>query len=185
MWINAVFKDGVLQFRNTQQKRADRYSPGDPLLYEFTEATLETAGSALTGNIRMYSPRTMEPERPMYVSLQKGAAPMKANVGSQAKNRVESSRMSLPGKGSESLRAYPNPFTGTISVRFTLEEESSVQLALYSSAGKNVYTSAAQSLPAGEQVLSLTPHIPEGVYVLKVYTAGRTWQTIVIKKGGE
>ncbi len=182
VWINAVFKDGVLQFRNTQQKRTDRYLPDEPLWYEFTEAVLETSGSALTGNIRMYSPRTMEPERPMYLSLQKFTAPVKGSK--ENKSSAESSRMALPGQDAHKLTAYPNPFTGTIQVRFMLEEDASVQVALYTSAGKNVFMSGAQTFAAGEQVVSLTPRVPEGVYILKVFTANRSWQTIVIKKGG-
>ncbi len=177
VFIQATFKDGVLHFQNTQQKRTDRYMPGDPVLYEFTQATLETAGSALTGNIRMYSPRTMEPERPMYVSLQKQRL---AGTG-----KDKSSPEPQTEKEQEKLRAYPNPFNSTIQVYFTLEEASSVRVALYNSAGRNVYMSGKKSLSAGEQTLSLNPAIPTGVYTLKVFAADQTWETIVVKKGGE
>ncbi len=182
VWIKATLKDGVLSFQDTRQKRADRYSPGDPILYEFTEAIIEPVGSSLIGNIRMYSPRTMEPERPMYMNLQKVLPP----TAEKTKNKPGSSKsLPLPGQDTEKLRAYPNPFTGTIYVRFALEEAASVQLALYDHSGKNVYMSSKQALPAGEQTLSLTPKVPAGVYIVKVYAPNHTWQTIVVKKGGE
>ena len=168
VWLNATFKDGALLFENTRQTREDRYSPEEPILYQFTEATIQAANASLTGNIRMYSPESMEPQRPMYISLQKAGT---TTIEEELKN--------------SSLRAYPNPFSNELNLCFTLSEPAKVTVAIYDYAGRNVFMSNMGEYSAGEQRFVFTPNLAQGVYIVKVFAGKQSYQVIVMKEGGK
>lgn len=169
VWVNATFKDGILHFENTQMHTKDHYLPEEPILYQFTEAEIQAVGSSLTGNIRMYSPQLMEPQRPMYLSLHK--------VGTKGIEEQEESQ--------RNIKAYPNPFSDKINLAFTLTENADVKVAIYDYSGRNVHMTDMGTLQAGEQRFSLTPNLEPGVYIVKVFAGKQTFQVIIVKEGGQ
>lgn len=169
LWVNATFKNGTLHFENTQIHSTDHYFPEEPVLYKFTDAEIQAVASSLTGNIRMYSPQIMEPQRPMYLSLHK----------------VETTGIDETGQNKQNMKAYPNPFSDKLNLAFTLSETTNVKLAIYDYSGRNVHMTELGTLQIGEQRLSLTPNITQGVYIVKVFAGKQTFQTIVVKKGGQ
>lgn len=169
VWVNATIKDGILHFENTQMHSKDHYLPEEPILYQFTEAEIQAVASSLTGNIRMYSPQLMEPQRPMYLSLYKTRA-----------SGIEDTR-----KDNKYIKAYPNPFSDNLNLAFTLSENADVKVAIYDYSGRNVHMTALGTLQAGEQRFSMTPNLEQGVYIVKVFAGKETFQVIVVKEGGQ
>ncbi|MBQ8361390.1 MAG: SEL1-like repeat protein [Bacteroidaceae bacterium] len=167
--LNATFKDGILHFENTQMKTYDHYSPTAPVLYEFTEAKISAFASSLTGNLRMFSPQTMEPQRPMYISLHK----------------VGTTTVAEDKEAHTVVKAYPNPFSDKLNLALTLQESCNVQIAIYDYSGRNVYMTDMGDVAVGEQRFVLTPNLSQGVYIVKAFAGKRTYQVIVIKKGGK
>jgi hypothetical protein len=72
--------------------------------------------------------------------------------------------------------AYPNPFSGSATLGYELEEASTVTVAVYDVAGRKVAdVMNARSLPAGPGQLSLTSaDLPSGVYFVKLSTPARS-----------
>ena len=170
VWLNATIKDGILHFENTQVHSDDHYSPEEPILYKFINANIHAVSSSLTGNIRMYSPQTMEPQRPMYINLYKTNA-------SDIDNNKEDKK--------QNIKAYPNPFSDKLNLVFTLPEPAEVKLAIYDYSGRNVYLTDIGTLQNGEQRFSLTPNLAQGVYIIKIFAGKLTYQVIVVKEGGK
>lgn len=168
-WVNATLRNGILYFENTQIHSKDHYLPDKPILYQFTEAEVQAVASSLTGSIRMYSPQLMEPQRPMYISLYKVGA-----------NGIEEGN-----ENRQNIKAYPNPFSNKLNLAFTLSETANAKLVIYDYSGRNVYMNGLGTLQAGEQRLSLTPNLAQGVYIVKVFAGKQTFQVIIVKEGGQ
>ena len=83
------------------------------------------------------------------------------------------------------LMAYPNPFSGQMTLELDLSKPvSGATVAMFSQTGMNVYSARLGSLPAGKQTFTITPSVSDGVYVLIVTAGDDHWQTIVIKRRG-
>jgi hypothetical protein len=117
----------------------------------------------------MFSPESMEPERPMYLSLRK------ANAGTSI----------LPETAAGGLKAYPVPFTGELNISFTLDGEEPVRIGLYSYSGACVYLYDAGKLTAGEQHLAVSPALPAGTYIVKLFAGRQSAQAIVVSNGNK
>ncbi|HZV12535.1 MAG TPA: T9SS type A sorting domain-containing protein [Candidatus Kapabacteria bacterium] len=79
---------------------------------------------------------------------------------------------------------YPNPFSASTAISFTLNVQQSVTLAVYNQLGKQVAMLANRRMDAGTHSVSFdASNLPEGVYFYKL-TAGdltQTRQMIVVK----
>ena len=134
----------------------------------FKHADLAVSGGCLAGALRLYSVTYQEPERPMYVCMRKEAAATPADSA-----------------GASRLTASPKPFSGQVTVEFDLPETvADATVGLFSQAGMNVYSAKLGSLPAGRQTFTVSPSVPDGVYVLTMTAGNKRWQTIVIKRRG-
>lgn len=79
--------------------------------------------------------------------------------------------------------AFPNPFTGQLTVQLQLAQPEQVQLSLTDMAGRNVLVLPVQQLGAGTQQLQLdTRNLPAGVYLLRI-ESGDTARTLRVVKG--
>lgn len=72
------------------------------------------------------------------------------------------------------LRTWPNPFNGTVNVEVMLLQPGKIRLELYNLLGRQVWSSAAQSMPAGvaRQPIRLES-MASGVYFLRVLSDRR------------
>lgn len=171
--LKAEQNNGSLRFIDTRQYRTDHYNTADnPVLFRFEQAEIQITGNelgtTLTGNIRMYSPESMEPERPMYLSLRK------ANAGITA----IASATQIGG-----MRAYPIPFNNELNISFMQAEDEVVKIGIYNHSGACVYLYNAGRLPAGEQLLKLNPSLPKGAYIVKLFAGKSSSQAIVLSNG--
>lgn len=80
----------------------------------------------------------------------------------------------------DNLVVYPNPFTHSFSFNLSLNEQSSVTIALHSLTGTVLYTEKL-ALPAGNHSHTITVNVPSGAYLLKVNYGNKHKSTIVIK----
>jgi hypothetical protein len=120
----------------------------------------DDTASFLTGNLQMYSPETMEPNQPMYLSLRK----------------VTNTTLET----SERFSVYPNPFEDGLNISFYQVEFSAVQVAVFTTSGQRVYLESLGTLPEGQQDITLKLSLKAGVYVLKVFTGKKAYQTVVV-----
>jgi hypothetical protein len=78
--------------------------------------------------------------------------------------------------------AFPNPFTGQLTVQLQLAQPEQIQLSLTDMAGRNVLSMPVQQLAAGSQQLQLdTRNLPAGVYLLRI-ESGDTARTLRVVK---
>ena len=81
-----------------------------------------------------------------------------------------------PARGS--LRAWPNPARGAITVTFTLSHPETGRLELFDLAGRRVWTGAPAALQQGPQRLTIgaeaTRSLPAGVYLARLTTPSLT-----------
>jgi hypothetical protein len=75
------------------------------------------------------------------------------------------------------LQSYPNPASGSLSIRFGLAEAGPVELTVYDLAGRRVATLLEDDLPAGERLVSWDCRddtgraAPSGVYLYRLVCA--------------
>ena len=62
-------------------------------------------------------------------------------------------------------------------------EDEAVKVGIYSYSGVCVYLYDAGRLPAGEQRLTLSPLLPEGIYIVKLFAGKSSSQVIVLSNG--
>ncbi len=87
-----------------------------------------------------------------------------------------------PGKSGLELTSYPNPFTGSTNIEFTLTENSKVEIAIYNHLGQLVETLVHEKLTAGTyQTAWQAGNVPEGIYLCKVKAGIRNLTTKLIK----
>jgi hypothetical protein len=72
--------------------------------------------------------------------------------------------------------AYPNPFSGSATIGYELDQAATVTVAVYDVAGRKVAdVMNARSLPVGAGQLSLSSaDLPSGVYFVKMSTPARS-----------
>jgi len=117
----------------------------------------------------MYSSETMEPERPMYLSLRK--------ANSETPEIIKTTV--------EDLKVYPVPFGNELNLSFMQTEEVSVKIGIYNYLGACVYLYDAGKLPVGEQHFVIKPQLPSGTYIVKLITENRSSQVVVISNGSK
>ena len=123
----------------------------------------------ITGRLRLYSMAQREPERPMYITLQK----------------MEKKEQDNEFDVENNIFAYPNPFAQQVTLSFELSEDMYQAKALiYSQSGINVANYSLGNLSAGHHAISLRPAIPDGMYVLYVVAGKQRLQTYIVKRRG-
>ena len=162
--LSGSYNDGVIVFDDTRQKRRDHYTPRG-MWYAFDTARVALTGNMLVGNIAMHSLKEREPERPIYFYTCRTGEDPAAN-----ENRIYS---------------YPNPFATQFNAHFELDNACEAYLGIYSVTGVNAYFSRLGTLQPGAHTIAVSPQIPDGTYLLKVFAGEETLETVIVKKGGE
>ena len=177
--FDAIFSDSALIFSTAQYSRTDHYHPVNPVLWQFKKARLELVKKSdsiyLAGNLQLWSPQTKEPSKPLYLLLERQISREKSD------NSQQSSLAGINGPVSD-LIAFPNPFNQGLSLSFTLQNPSEVNVTVYGMDGNIVGKSFFIHLPAGKQTLPLTLTVPVGSYLVKVKCGESVVTTIVVKQ---
>jgi photosystem II stability/assembly factor-like uncharacterized protein len=79
------------------------------------------------------------------------------------------------GRALGTISLYPNPAKEQVKIRMLLNRSSIVSVEVYNITGKPVTGIAPQTLPGGEQTLTLQLNtLQSGIYILKLRTGGKT-----------
>jgi hypothetical protein len=169
--VQGLWTDTCLLFTKAEQGRNDHYNISRKVKWNFTNARLQLlndfTGSYLAGNIQMFSPETMEPQRPMYMNIRKTQS-----VDSKAITNSDINKFAV----------YPNPFSEGLNVDFYQSSDSKVNARVYTTNGNCIYSADLGNYAVGEQKLTLLLKLPTGVYFFKLITDSKQYQTIVIRK---
>jgi hypothetical protein len=151
------------------QYRKGHYDVKGKTLWTFTDAQLQVlsddTSSYLAGNLQMYSPETMEPNQPVYLTLRK----------------TSQSVVAVPTQP-QGFNVYPNPFEDGLNIGFYQAKESTVRVTVYKAAGVMVYEASLGKFAQGQQNITLSLRLDPGAYVLKLIAGDKVYQSVVIRK---
>ena len=171
--INGTITDTALVFFDAKSNRTDHYHR-NPIQFFFKSANLNISEvdsvTWLCGNIRFFSEMTMEPERPMYISLNRTNINPKPEIPDSQEKLIDN------------LRAFPNPFRDYLSISFNLKKESVVKIMVYTIDGRKVYQAEPGKLLTGINIQNMQLDVPEGVYIVKVNCGSESAAAIILKK---
>ena len=164
--FEAFVTDSTLRFENTSYARTDYYNRRQAVKWDFTRAILEKTETAdeifLAGNIQMFSPRTKEPEKPMYISLR------------QKKENRETDE--------SKFTAYFMPFGNDVRISFTNDKAQDTLLKLYSINGQFLYEEDLGNLPAASHSYIVNLPLASGQYIMYLQQGSTTQTSLLIKK---
>ena len=177
--IKATLTTKAMVFSQMQYSKTNHYSADRPELAILKRAHLQfnhlDTLVYLSGNIEEFIPSRNEPSKPLYLALQRVAA-------SNSKGNINLTNEDGSLMASTPLRAYPNPFGGTISIDFELKEASKVTTELLTIDGKVVYSNPAGTLSAGSYSLHIqTQKIAAGYYTLVLHYGNKIRTAKVVK----
>ncbi len=100
--------------------------------------------------------------------------PVKINMDLVSGNQ-ELNRLSM-------LQIYPNPFTGSFTIEFSLSEAELTQIELIDLTGRVVAVVMNQTIPAGMQVIPWDGRLEKGVYFCRINAGNQTLIQKIIRQ---
>lgn len=158
--------DAEMRFENVEFCTYNRYSSTYTSQYRFDTADICCADNLITGSLRLYSLTEQEPERPMYLCIQKDDV-----AEAQGEN------------GNTRIYAYPNPFVDHFTLNFELDEEvPDTRVCIYTQGGLSRLNYRIGALPAGRHTFNVSaPQLDKGTYVVHVYAGSHDYETLIFK----
>lgn len=169
-----IGSDGCIKFADTHLKLGERYSGPEGVDYRLDYAQLELWPNKISGEFGLYSNLLREPERPMYIELERAGT---ANYTKGDTNSDETL---------SSISIAPNPFVDTFNATIELVEDvKNVQARFFSNTGMMEQVINLGDMAKGKHEVMLSPNIRNGLYVLNVTAGKQVLRTIISKKGGD
>ena len=163
--------NGNIKFDDNNLKLAERYATIAEVDYRIERAQVEVWPNTISGEIRLYSKLLREPERPMYIELEKAGVRNNSSVSVEKENT------------DSYISVAPNPFVDTFNARFELAEDANnVQARFFNSMGTLEQVINLGNLPKGKHVVKLSPVLRNGMYVLNIKAGNHVKRTIITKK---
>ena len=159
--------EGKMLFRNTMTSMNERYTPNQRTPYRLDRMQLDIWNESLRGDVSLYNLREKEPERPMYMELQR--------IGG---SEVHGNALYCH------VTAAPNPFSVSFDAMFELPGEVEAKVRIFNQLGVMVWSKDLGTLAEGKHSVGITPNITDGTYVLNITAGRRVYRTIIVKKGG-
>ena len=165
--VAAVLSDeGILHFDNTEADFYDRYAWNYSSRYRFDKMEMNYNNGRIVGQLRLYSLDEQEPERPMYVCLEKSSLTEEKNLDEEESK----------------LYAYSVPSSNQVILSFNLKESiNEIKVSLYNKMGTNCLNYKYGPLEAGKQSLVLPAELEKGYYTIRVEFGVQQLQTIIVK----
>ncbi len=161
----SISADGTLLFEDGTFETKDRYIQNKLAKYRIDNAKLDIWDNGIKGSLSFYSLSLKEPDRPMYMMLNK------RNVKKNSKFQQISS-----------IAALPSIFSSDFKATFELTESSDARLCIFDKFGTPVYTKELGILNAGKYDITVCPNIDKGFYVLNMVAGKQILRTIIVKK---
>ena len=159
--------EGKMLFRNTMTSMNERYTPNQRTPYRLDRMQLDIWNESLRGDVSLYNLREKEPERPMYMELQR--------IGG---SEVHGNALYCH------VTAAPNPFSVSFDAMFELPGEAEAKVHIFNQLGVMVWSKDLGMLEEGKHSVGITPNITDGTHVLNITAGIRVYRTIIVKKGG-
>jgi len=161
-----IEEDGLLRFCNTQMFMSDRYIEGKKAEYIFEDASLALLNNSLSGGLRLYSMTQMEPQRPMYLSLNKD--------GEDSENA---------DKYVCHLSAYPVDGTNQVEVCFKMPEDvNSASIYMSTPNGMTAKSYKLGGLQKGTHRFVISTNLKKGIYAVTLFADKYHGQTLIMLK---
>ncbi|MDR2906566.1 MAG: T9SS type A sorting domain-containing protein [Bacteroidales bacterium] len=188
----ATLTDSALVFHKAKYFKKALHDRGrDRIGDEFTEWRFEKAALnyvneggqiVLSGHLQLYSLRDREPGRPMYMVLQpKQPQPQEevltikepiSDVNPETKRLVFASQVLV----------YPNPFVDYLNLSFSLEEQNSCMIQIYSVSGVLVWEQRLGVLEPGVHRYQMnTSNYAKGSYILRLICGDQSYSHTLIR----
>jgi TPR repeat protein len=169
--FTAQMQDNTILFKDSKIDRTEHFYKGKLVSYQFKEAQLQLLQSTeslyLVGNLQLYNLKVHEPEKPMYLVLER-----KQEATSQIVPEVISS-----------VVIHPNPVVADFNLSFTLAKPvADVTMSLYYITGRELYSEHWQNLAEGQQTKTLALNAPAGYYLLRLTYGTEVKTTLLIKQ---
>lgn len=162
-----VSNDGKVSFENTDIVLKERYVGENGSKYRIDYAELNTFGGKIRGKLGLYSLELNEPERPIYIELEK-----ENGVGTSSR-QTSDSRISV----------FPSPFETDFVASFSLESDTpKLDVRIFNQSGALVDHITYGAMQKGMQEVRIAPSLKSGVYVLNVQSKTQIFRTLVTKK---
>lgn len=160
-------KDGRLSFQKGDVSLKERYlvNKVPQVNYLLEDADLDIRSNTVSGTLALFSTILNEPERPMYMTLNR----------SVSNNETKDT-------SSNNIKVSPNPFSDELNVTYSLKGRESVTARIYDQSGVCVYSSNLGTMDAGEHSAKLHPSLRQGHYILSITAGQQTLRTIIVKK---
>jgi hypothetical protein len=189
MGFNALLTPHNVVFSNAQYQKKDHYYPVRPVTFSMENAKLQWIRKEdslyLSGSVQMFSPELNEPQKPIFISLVKEVSELdkRNTVVKEDKNVINfTSEDGSPLFSKNLVTAYPNPFTNTINIDFSLKNAEVVEAQLLDADGRLVYKNNGGLMKPGKYSITLKPpHISAGNYIIKLFYGSQSHITKVIK----
>lgn len=165
-----ITADGTIAFQSGALEMKERYTGETiPVNYRMDYARLNNEDGKLSGRLALYSLKLYEPERPMYIELNREW------LGNNADKHNN--------EGKDEISIAPNPFDYQFDAMFKLQQgATNVTALIFNRDGILIERISLGDLEAGEHRITLMPSISSGLYVLNIKAGSQTLRTI-IKKG--
>lgn len=163
----ALTGDGKMLFSNVTTSMNERYTPGMRTPYRLDNVQLDIWNESLRGDVALYNLKEKEPERPMYMELQR----LGSSSGEQNALYCH-------------VTAAPNPFATSFDAIFELNGNAEAKVRVFNQLGVMVWSESLGMLEDGKHSVSITPNVPDGTYVLNISAGRQVYRTIIVKKGG-
>ena len=161
-----ITEDGVLTFSDTEWDSYERYNGKDIVRYVVEQLTVSSVGKTLTGELRLYSLNQREPERPMFVCLNKDV-----DVNNSG------------DKYACKIYAYPVSNQQRFEVNFLLPEDTKQNsVCIYTQVGTPVKKFNLGELQAGKQTIQFPFDVLKGNYIVSVTADKYHGNSIINKK---
>ena len=160
-------ENGRLSFQKGDVSLKERYLANKvpQVNYLLEDAALDIRNNAVSGTLTLFSTVLNEPERPMYMTL----------------NRAVSSD-ETEDTSSNNIKVSPNPFGEKLNVTYSLTARESAKARIYDQSGVCVYSNNLGTMDAGEHSATLYPNLRQGHYILSITAGQQTLRTIIVKK---
>ncbi len=160
-------EDGRLSFLKGNVSLKERYLENKipQVKYLLEDAALDIRNNSLSGTLALFSTALNEPERPMYLTLNRAAANYETEDTS-----------------SGYIKVSPNPFGDELNATYSLTKSGAVTARIYDQRGVCVYSNGLGMMDAGEHTATLYPNLRQGHYILCITTGQQTLRAIIVKK---
>lgn len=167
--FTAQMQDNAILFQDSKIDRTEHFYKGRLNRYEFRTAQLQLLESPeslfLVGNLQLYNIQQREPEKPIYLILEKKQTPATAVA-----------------EVISSVVIHPNPVVSNFNLSFDLSKPVDVTISVYYLTGRELYSEQWKNLEQGTQTKTLSLNAPSGYYLLRLAYGTEVKTTLLIKK---